>query len=102
MFCSPPIKGENAEAEPIATWSWIVSLGCYYLPAVFEDFEINQPPSVEFTRQRLVAGTVILLVASAPLLAAVDPVWYFTGAACGILSAGLVAWMVIRRRKPQR
>jgi hypothetical protein len=61
---------------------------------------LNRPPTVGFTRKRLLAGVVILVVASAIMLAVgVDPTSYFMGVAFGIMIVGLVAWAAMRRQK---
>jgi hypothetical protein len=63
---------------------------------------MNRPPTVGFTRKRLLAGVAILFVASAVMLAAgVEPASYFTGVAFGIVIVGLIGWFAIRRQKRQ-
>jgi hypothetical protein len=64
---------------------------------------MNKPPTVGITRKRLLAGAVILVVASAIMLAAgVDSTSYFTGVAFGVVIVGVIAWIAMRRQKVQR
>ena len=64
---------------------------------------MNRPPTVGFTRKRVLAGATILVVASVVMLAAgVDPTSYFTGVVFGMVIVGIVAWRAMRRQKLQR
>jgi hypothetical protein len=64
---------------------------------------MSRPPTVGFTRKRLLAGAAILVVASAIMLAAgVDPTSYFTGVALGMVIVGVMGWIAMRRQKLPR